>query len=88
MLRRTRTALVRLEMRKARMTSFQRTAETRRTFQLGGLIIKAGLAEEEPAVLLGMLTAGARVLSAPNAVESRQRWKELGERVLGLGPTP
>ena len=80
--------LVRLEMRKARMTSLQRTAEGRRTFQLGGLIVKAGLAGEEPAVLLGMLMAGARVLKAPNAVESRRRWKELGARVLGLSPTP
>jgi hypothetical protein len=87
MLHRTRTAIVRLEMRKARMTSIQRTAETRR-FRLGGLIIRAGLAEEEPAVVLGMLTAGARVLKAPNAAESRRRWRELGERMLGLGPTP
>jgi hypothetical protein len=69
------------------MTSLQRTAETRRTFQLGGLIVRAGLAEEEPAVLLGMLMAGARVLKAPNAVESRRRWKELGARVLGTAPT-
>ena len=69
------------------MTARQRTAETSRTFQLGALIIKAGLAEEEPAVLLGMLTAGARVLNASTATESRLRWKELGERVLGLGPT-
>ena len=88
MLRRTRTVLVRLEMRKARMTSLQRTAETRRTFQLGSLIVKAGLAAEEPAVLLGMLTAGARVLKARNAMESRRRWKELGDRVSGLGPPP
>jgi hypothetical protein len=87
MLRRTRTAIVRLEMRKARMTSFQRTAETRR-LQLGGLIIKAGLAEEEPAVVLGMLSAGARVLKAPTAAESRRRWRELGERMLASGPTP
>jgi len=70
------------------MTSLQRTAEGRRTFQLGGLIVKAGLAGEEPAVLLGMLMAGARVLKAPNAMESRRRWKELGARVLGLSPTP
>jgi hypothetical protein len=69
------------------MTSLQRTAETRRTFQLGRLIVKAGLAEEEPAVLLGMLMAGARVLKAPNAVESRRRWKELGARVLEPAPT-
>jgi hypothetical protein len=69
------------------MTSVQRTAEAGRTFKLGGLIIKAGLADEEPAVLLGMLMAGARVLNASNAMESRRRWKELGARVLGLDPT-
>ena len=87
MLRRTRTELVRLEMREARVTALDRTAQTRRTFQLGGLIVKAGLAEEESAVLLGMLMAGARVLKSPNAVESRRRWKELGARILGCGPT-
>jgi hypothetical protein len=87
MLRRTRTAIVRLEMRKARMTSIQRTAEMWR-FRLGGLIIKAGLAEEEPAVVLGILTAGARVLKSPTAAESRRRWRELGVRVLAIGPTP
>jgi hypothetical protein len=69
------------------MTSLQRTAETRRTFKLGGLIVKAGLAGEEPAVLLGMLMAGARVLNASNAAESRRRWKELGAPVLELDPT-
>ena len=69
------------------MTTLQRTAETRRTYQLGSLIVKAGLAGEEPAVLLGMLMAGARVLRAPSAVESRRRWKELGEQMLGLAPT-
>jgi hypothetical protein len=51
-----RTALVRVEMRKARMTTAERRADTRRKIQLGGLIVKAGLAGEEPSVLLGMLT--------------------------------
>jgi hypothetical protein len=88
MLRRIRTVLVRLEMGKARMTTLQLRAETRRTHQLGCLIVRAGLAGEEPAVLLGMLSAGARVLKAPNAMESRRRWKELGNRMLGLGPLP
>ena len=73
-------------MSKARMTAMERTAQTQRTFRLGGLIVKAGLAEEEPAVLLGMLTAGARVLDGRNAEESRRRWKELGGRVLESGP--
>jgi hypothetical protein len=67
------------------MTAAERKADTRRKIQLGGLVIKAGLDCEEPAVLLGMLTAGARVLNAPNAMESRRRWKELGDRAFGSG---
>ena len=68
------------------MTPAERKTETRRKIQLGGLIIKAGLASEEPAVLLGMLTAGAEVLNAPNAMESRLLWKELGNRAFGSDP--
>ena len=62
----------------------ERKADTRRKIQLGGLIVKAGLAAEDPAVLLGMLTAGARVLKSPSAADSRRRWKEIGDRVFGL----
>jgi hypothetical protein len=84
----TRTALVRVEMRRARMTSAERRADTRHKIQLGGLIIKAGLTTEEPAVLLGMLTAGARVLRGSSALESRRRWKEIGDRAFRFGPPP
>jgi len=48
-----------VEVRNARMTTAERKADTRHKIQLGGLIVKAGLAAEEPAVLLGRLTAGA-----------------------------
>jgi hypothetical protein len=48
------------------MTNAERKADTRRKIQLGELIIKARVATEEPAVLLGMLTAGARVLRTKN----------------------
>jgi hypothetical protein len=68
------------------MATAARKADTRRKIQLGGLIIKDGLAEEELAVLLGMLTAVARVLNAANAMESRRRWKELGDRAFGSDP--
>jgi hypothetical protein len=37
--------------------------DTRHKIQLGGLVIKAGLAGEEPAVLLGIITAAKWVLS-------------------------
>jgi Conjugal transfer protein TraD len=39
-----RTALIRVEMRKARMISDKRRADTRRNIQFGGLVIKAQLA--------------------------------------------
>jgi hypothetical protein len=70
------------------MTTAERKSDTRRKIQLGGLIVKAGLAAEEPAVLLGMLTTGARVLRGANAPDSRRRWKEIGDRAFGSGPSP
>jgi hypothetical protein len=88
MLRSTRAALVQAETGKARMTTVERKADTRRKILLGGLVVKAGLAAEEPAVLLGMLTAGARVLKSPSASDSRRRWREIGDRVFGSGLSP
>jgi conjugative transfer protein TraD len=63
----------------------ERRRDTRRKIQLGGLIIKAGLAEEEPAVILGLLEAAKRVLSGAHAAESRQRWKDLGDQAFSQG---
>jgi hypothetical protein len=83
----TSTALVGVEVRRARMNIVERKADTRRKIQLGGLIVKAGLAAEEPAVLLGMLIAGARVLRNPSAPDSRKHWREIGDRAFGLGPS-
>jgi Conjugal transfer protein TraD len=40
-------------MGKSRMATAERKADARRKIQLGGLIIKAGLAEEEPPYYLG-----------------------------------
>ncbi|HVN27024.1 MAG TPA: conjugal transfer protein TraD [Candidatus Binataceae bacterium] len=68
------------------MTTDERKADTRRKIQLGGLVIKAGLAAEDAVVLLGMLASGARVLKGPLAADSRRRWKEIGERLFGSGP--
>jgi hypothetical protein len=54
-------------------------------FQLGGLIVKAGLSNEEPMVLFGMLMSAKRVLSSQTGVEARLRWKALGESALESG---
>lgn len=66
-----------------RVVDFERRQDTRRKIQLGGLVIKAGLADEEPAVILGLLSAAKRVLSGQNAADSRRRWKELGDQAFG-----
>ena len=68
-----------------RVADTERRQDTRRKIQLGGLVIKAGLADEEPAVILGLLTAAQRVLSGQNAADSRRRWKELGDKAFGQG---
>lgn len=41
----------------------RRKAETRAKINLGGLIVKAGLADRDPAVLLGLLVTSADRLS-------------------------
>jgi hypothetical protein len=66
-----------------RVADLERRQDTRRKIQLGGLVIKAGLADEEPAVILGLLAAAKRVLSGPHAADSRRRWKELGDQAFG-----
>jgi hypothetical protein len=71
-----------------RVVDADRRLDTRRKIQLGGLVIKAGLADEEPAVILGLLTAAKRVLSSQNAAESRRRWKEVGDKAFGPAIQP
>jgi hypothetical protein len=65
-----------------RVVDVDRRLDTRRKIQLGGLVIKAGLADEEPAVILGLLTAAKRALNSQNAAESRYRWKEIGDKAF------
>ena len=48
------------------MSTQERKLDTRRKIQFGGLVIKAGLGAEELAVILGILTAAARVLNGPS----------------------
>ncbi len=57
----------------------ERKADTRNKIQLGGLIVKAGLGEEETAVLLGALIEAADALSGPNAESIRRRYGRRGD---------
>ena len=65
LLRRARALVWRNLIQMQRAADAERRRDTRRKIQLGGLVIKAGLADEEPAVILGLLTAAKRVLNGP-----------------------
>ena len=56
-----------------------RKADTRRKIQLGGLIVKAGIAEEPAAVLLGLLLEAAERFAGPGGDAARERWQQAGE---------
>ena len=69
------------------MSSEERKRDTRKKIALGGLVIKAGLEHEEPAVILGMLMSAARVLGANLGEENRQRWKARGDAAFRGNPS-
>jgi len=70
------------------MSTEERKRDTRHKIELGGLMIKAGLGNEELAVLLGMLTSGRQVLNGQSASEARRRWKEIGDKAFGIDRPP
>ena len=59
-----------------------RKEDARRKIQLGGLVVKAGLGCEPPAVLLGLLVEAAHALSGQRGQELRQRFKAAGDRAF------
>ena len=56
--------------------------DTRSKIELGGLVILAGLAEEETAVLLGLLKVGAAALAGPDAEAVRAGYQRVGNRAF------
>ncbi len=57
----------------------ERKQDTRKKIQLGGLIIKAGLQEELPAVLLGLLIDGKENLENKSGKIVRERYRLRGD---------
>ena len=55
---------------------------TRRKIQLGGLVIKAGMADHPPVVLLGALALAANALAGPNAHAMRERFAAAGDALF------
>jgi Conjugal transfer protein TraD len=62
--------------------SEQRKADAYRKIQLGGLVIKGGLGEFEPAVVLGAVIDAAQRLASP---DERDRLKRLGDAGFNNG---
>ncbi len=59
-----------------------RKLDTRHKIQLGGLVIKAGLGEEERAVILGALIEAANKLAGPDHHDAFERWNRMGIRAF------
>ena len=66
----------------ARAQKAARSLDTRNKIQLGGLVVLAGLGNEETAVLLGLLTLAAGELHGPNADAARARYRRAGDQAF------
>ena len=66
----------------ARVQKDARSLDTRNKIQLGGLVILAGLGDEDSAVLLGLLTLAANELAGPNSDAARARYRRAGDRAF------
>lgn len=69
----------------ARTRELLRKEDTRRKIELGGLVVKAGLGDEDRAVILGALLEAVSALQGPNGPDERRRLKEVGTRAFTTG---
>lgn len=63
-----------------------RRARTRKLIELGGLVQKSGLVaatNDDRTLILGALILAARTLENPEAKEKSERWRAIGEEVMG-----
>jgi Conjugal transfer protein TraD len=60
----------------------ERKADTRAKILLGGLVVKAGLAEEDSAVILGILVEAAGALGGPDGELVRRRFRRAGDQAF------
>jgi hypothetical protein len=56
--------------------------DARRKIQLGGLVIKSGMADYPASVILGALTLAARALKGPNADAAKARFEAAGDEAF------
>jgi hypothetical protein len=56
--------------------------DARRKIQLGGLVIKSGMADYPASVILGALTLARRALKGPNADAAKARFEAAGDEAF------
>jgi hypothetical protein len=59
-----------------------RKQDTREKIQLGGLIVKAGLREENKSVILGMLLDAITKMQADDSATVRENYRKLGDEAF------
>lgn len=59
-----------------------RRDDARRKIQLGGLVIKSGMADYPASVILGALTLAADALNGPNADAIKARFAAAGDKAF------
>ena len=72
----------RLELNLSFQRDQLRKADIRRKIQLGGLVVKADLADEPAALLLGLLLEAKEKLGSDDADQYRDRWLKRGEEAF------
>ena len=77
-----RTSLLRTERNLSRIRMDARKADTRRKIELGGLVIKSGLANEDPAVIFGALSLAVKALNGSNGEGTRLRFQSAGSALF------
>ena len=74
--------LARIKLSLRRLTMLERKADTRRKIQLGGLVIKSGIADFPPAVILGALSFALRRTKDTNGAYVIERFRREGDRLF------
>lgn len=63
----------------------ERKADTHAKIMLGDLVVKAGLADEDSAVILGILVEAAAALQACDGELARARFRHVGAAAFSAG---
>jgi Conjugal transfer protein TraD len=69
----------------AKISEEHRKADTRQKIKLGGLVIKAGLADEIESVILGAVVLASKALRGVDAEVMRRRFQAAGDEAFSGG---